>query len=174
MLQLFRLFNLHKIFFLLFPGYVDLGIYNSFSFISSWLCPFQFQSVYPSGRLIILKGNFWTISNLSKSLYLRSEEPYSKSNQISHFTGKENAVTIYHYWQNWHWNSRSFACHTGNLFFLPSSLIFVPTEILMQLMVSLGEEIQMWPWRHVDKHVTSRKSAKVIGFPKKKQRNRLF
>ena len=53
--------------FLLSLGYLDLNIYNSFSSIFSWLCPFQFQSVYPSGRLIILKDNFWTICNLSKS-----------------------------------------------------------------------------------------------------------
>ena len=51
-------------------GYLDLNIYNSFSSIFSWLCPFQFQSVYPSGRLIILKDNFQTICNLSKSSYL--------------------------------------------------------------------------------------------------------
>ena len=61
--------------FLLSLGYLDLNIYNSFSSIFSWLCPFQFQSVYPSGRLIILKDNFRTICNLSKSSYLRSEDP---------------------------------------------------------------------------------------------------
>ena len=52
---------------LLSPGYLDLVIYKSFSSISSWLCPFQFQSIYPSGRLIILKGSFWAVSSLSKS-----------------------------------------------------------------------------------------------------------
>lgn len=42
--------------------------------------------------------------------------------------------------------------------------------VFIQLMVSLGENIQMWPWKQMKKCVTARKNSKVIGVPKREER----